>query len=138
MAQGSFVANGNIPMSRFVKPDTTAVGKAIVATAGSGTEGDSTYGVSHESSRNIPYSTLDDGYTAIAGENVRVYIDDEECYLESGAAVAHGDKLKSDSVGRGIPATTDKDRFGAIALQACSAAGVLIRVKVVKSGYLSV
>lgn len=130
----SMVANGNIAPCRFVKQDTT--GKVVAAGAT-----DVPFGISQEGSRNPPYTGLDDGYAAIAGENIHVYEENEgmnnECFLESGAAFNNGAFLKPSTAGVGIATTTDKDAYGAIALHAATAAGQLIRVKV-RNGYLSV
>ena len=126
---GSFVADGNITPSRFVKP-STASNKVVIAGAG-----DATVGIAQEGTRNTPYASLDDGYAAIAGENVRVYIDNEVCYLESGAAITFGALLKSDSVGRGTPVTANNDFYGAQALQAAAGAGELIKAKVIRGYY---
>lgn len=128
MASGSFVANGNLYPSRFVKPDT-AVGKVTQAGAG-----EVTCGVTQQGTRNTPYSSLDDGYCAIAGENVRVYQVGEECYLESGAAITVGALLKPSTNGVAIAVAANNDWYGARARQTCAAAGVLIRC-VVEEGY---
>jgi len=45
-------------------------------------------------------------------------------------AIATGDKLTSNSEGKGIKTTTDKNVYGAIALEASTAAGDLIQVLV--------
>ena len=45
-------------------------------------------------------------------------------------AIATGDKLTSDSEGKGIKTTTDKNVYGAIALEASTAAGDIIQALV--------
>jgi len=45
-------------------------------------------------------------------------------------AIAAGDKLTSDAAGKGIKTTTDKNVYGAIALEASTAAGDIIQVLV--------
>ena len=66
----SRVANGNIAPCRAVKLDsTTAGGKVLQCGAG-----DKAFGISQPESRNPPYSTLDDGYCAIAGENLKACV----------------------------------------------------------------
>lgn len=126
---GSFVAGGNIAPSRFVKPSSST---AIVVQAGAG---DAVLGISGQGTRNPPYSTLDDGYHCINGENCRVYADDEVCLLEAGDVVAFGELLKSDTNGKGVPVSANNDFYGAQALEPASATGVLIKVKVVRGYY---
>lgn len=129
--QGSWVASGNIAPSRFVKIDTANVGKVLQAGTGV-----SVYGVSQEGTRNPGGTVLnDDGNAAIAGENLRVYIDDEECWLEAGGSVTAGDYLKPDNSGRGVTSSSDGDIYGAIALQGATGTGLLMRVKVVKGAF---
>lgn len=118
----SFVANGNIAPSRFVVQDTT--GKVVVATSGV------SFGISQQGSRNTPLTGLEDGYAAIAGENIRVYEETEECFLEMSATCSNGAFIAPTTAGKGVATTTDKAAYGAIALQACTAAGQLIKVKV--------
>lgn len=115
-------ANGNITMSRFVKIDTS--GDNLVAQAGAG---DKVCGISQAGSRRTPYSSLDDGYAAIAGEDLQVFGDNEECWLEAGATIAAGDRLKSDASGKGTPVASNNDEYGAIAINA-GTSGLLIRV----------
>ena len=130
MSIQSYVAAGNISPSRFVKYDS-AVGK-VVANATATTL---PTGVSGEWTRNTPLTGYDDGYHAISGENCRVYCDNEECWLELGGTVTYGDKLIASTAGVGITSVTDKDAYGAIALQS-GVSGQLIRVKVIR-GYIS-
>lgn len=113
MAQMSKVAAGTIRPSRFVKLDVTADGKVLEADAG-----EPIYGISQKGTRNVPYSTLDDGNAAIAGENVHIFGPGEKCSLQLGGTVAVGDRLKSDADGKGVATTTDLDEYGAIAQQA--------------------
>lgn len=120
-----YVANGNIRPSRFVKLDTTAVGKVLEADAN-----DPVYGVSQEGTRNPPYSSLDDGFCAIAGENVRVYTEPEECWLQIGSGgCTVDDMLKSDADGKGVTTTTETENAGALALET-GLEDQLIRVRV--------
>lgn len=125
----SFVANGNIQPSRFVKLDasaTTTVGKVIICGAG-----DKPVGISGQGSRNAPYSSLDDGYHAIAGENCRVYTEGEVCWVESGGVFAQGDRLKSGALGVAVVTTTTQETYGAIALENSTGSGKLVKVQVV-------
>jgi hypothetical protein len=120
-----FVANGNITPSSFVKLDTTAVGKLLIC----GSD-DPVYGVSQEGTRNPPYTGLDDGYAAIAGENCRVYLEPEECWLRIGSGgCTAGDMLNSDASGYGVTTTTETHNAGALALET-GLEGQLIRVRV--------
>jgi len=124
MARRTLQASGNIVMCRFVKLDSTADGKGLQCGAG-----DPITGVSQKGSRRIPYGGLDDGYCAIAGEDFEVYEEGELTYLELGGTVSPGDRLKSDSVGRGVTTTTDQDEYGAVARQA-GTVGKLVEVRV--------
>jgi hypothetical protein len=125
----SFVANGNIAPSRFVGQDST--GKVVAVTSGI------SFGISQEGTRNTPYSSLDDGYVAIAGENVRVYEETEECFLEMSATCNNGAFLAPTTGGKGVATTTGNAAYGAVALQACTAAGQLIKVKVRNGSYIA-
>lgn len=123
MAAFSRVANGSISPSRFVKLDTTADGKVLQAGAG-----DQVFGVAQPGERNVPYSSLQDGFAAKAGENINVYGPPERCLLELGGSVTRGSRLKSDSTGAGVTASAT-DESGAIAL-ASGVSGDLIEVEV--------
>jgi hypothetical protein len=70
MSAHSRQANGNIAPSRFVKLDTSADGKVLQCGASATIM---PYGISGPGTRNPPYSSLDDGYHAIAGENCLIY-----------------------------------------------------------------
>lgn len=121
----TMVAAGNIAPSRFVKLSTTANGR--VAQCGSAEQ---IYGISQPGTRNTPYSSLDDGYAAIAGENLLVYgAPGARCLLELGGTVTRGDRLKSDTNGKGTTATTEE--YGAVAL-ASGVSGQLIEVQIEK------
>lgn len=120
-----YVANGNIAPSRFVKLDTTAVGKVLQSGAG-----EKTYGISQEGTRNPPYPSLDDGYAAIAGENLNVYTEPQECWLQIGSGgCTVDDWLKADADGKGVTTTTETDNAGAVALET-GLENQLIRVRV--------
>lgn len=119
----SKVAAGNIAPSIFVKEDT-ADGKVLASGAG-----EIIYGISQEGSRNAPLTGRDDGYCAIAGENLRVYKnpEDKDCFLTVGGTVAPGDKLKADASGFGVATTSANDNIGAVA-EENGTVGMLIRV----------
>lgn len=131
MASHTKVAAGNIKPMRFVKL-TTGDGKCLVCGAG-----DKVYGVSQKGTRRVPYSSLDDGYCAIAGEELQVYGpgEDPKPALVLGGTVAAGDRLKSDSDGAGVTTVTNLDEYGAIAMWA-GVAGEIIEVEV-RTGQIS-
>jgi hypothetical protein len=126
------VAAGNIAPSRFVVL-TSADGKVVQAAAAT----DKLYGISHQGTRRAPFGGLDDGYAAIAGENLCVYgLGAKDVLLEIGAGgCAQGDRLTSDVDGKGIKTITDHNEYGAIA-QVAGVAGDLIYVEVM-SGQVS-
>lgn len=122
----SFVANGNIAPSRFVKQDTTAEGKCLQSGAG-----DPCFGISQQGTRRPPLEGWDDGFAAIAGENIHVFTehDCDFCYLQIGSGGSTvGDYLKSDASGNGITTTTETDNAGAIAMETV-AEGKLCKVR---------
>ena len=53
----------------------------------------------------------------------------------SGTAIAAMDKLKSDASGQGVKTTTNGDEVGAIALEAATTAGAVIKVQIVHFRY---
>jgi hypothetical protein len=119
------VANGNIAPSRFVTLDSTAAGRVVQATTG-----DLPFGISQPQTRRIALSGTDDGYAAIADENINVYgPGDPGVLLELGGTVSHGDLLKPTTGGKGITASSDHDKYGARAL-ASGTSGQLIPVEV--------
>lgn len=129
MSQGC-VANGNVYPSRLVIIDSTGAANKVVTATAATTQ---LYGVAQAGTRRVPYSGLDDAYAAIAGENVMVFTVGDRCMVEAGAAVTAGDLITSDSVGRGITASTTNYVVGE-ALQSASAAGELFEIRV-QPGY---
>ncbi|AWM38713.1 hypothetical protein GobsT_30960 [Gemmata obscuriglobus] len=124
---GSFSgrAGGNILPARFVKR-TGVSGEAVVTQCGAN---ESPWGIGPKGTRRMALTGWDDGFAAVAGDDVNVFgPGDDVAPLELGGTVAVGDYIKSDSVGRGVSASTDKDRVGAQALEP-GVAGQLIRVK---------
>lgn len=124
---GSFskIANGNIAPCRFVRLDTTNEGRVVQSGAG-----EEVWGISQPYERR--HTLLSDGYAAIAGENVNVIgPGDDEALLDLGGTVAVGDRLKSDANGKGVTASVDKDKAGAIALTA-GVSGERIKVKPIR------
>lgn len=123
----SFMPNGNIAPSRFVKIDATQVGGYCLQ-AGSG---DKVIGISEPGVRQPPISGLDDGFAGIQNSNaIEVLTTNDEGWLETGGTVTFGDLLKPDANGKGVTAGSDGDFFGAIALQSSTGAAQLIRVRV--------
>lgn len=111
MESFSKVAAGSISPSRFVKTAGQADGKCAQCGAG-----DQIYGISQTGTRNTPYGSLDDGFAAIAGENVRIYgPPQKDVMLQVAGTVFDGDRLKSDANGMGVTTTTANDEVGAIA-----------------------
>lgn len=109
----SRVANGNISGFRFVKLDTTTANRVLQCGAG-----DQIYGVAFHGTRNAPYTGLDDGYLAIAGEELAIwgFGQGPGILLALGGTVTQGDRLKADADGRGVKTTTANDEIGAYAL----------------------
>jgi hypothetical protein len=93
------MANGDIAPCRFVKRVTTAGqandGRVLEATA----LADKVLGISQEGTRNVPYSSLNDGLAAKTGENVKVFQPGDLCLLELVSGVTRGDRITVDSAG---------------------------------------
>ncbi len=126
MASGSKVASGNIPYAVFVKLTTTADGKVTVCSAG-----DRIYGVSQPGQRYPPWGAIQDGFAAIAGENVNVFVMPEKgVMLRLNGTVLPGDMLKADTGGLGIATTGANDEIGAQA-EVAGVAGQIIPVTLI-------
>jgi hypothetical protein len=122
---GSFTANGTIRPSRFVKFDTSGPGLVLEADAG-----EAVVGISGPGTRFVPWSELDDGNHAIAGENCQVFQDGHKrIMLELGGTVDEGSFLKSDADGKGVAATADQEKYGARA-RVAGVSGEIIEVDV--------
>lgn len=122
-----YVANGDINPCRFCKIDTSVDGKILEAGAAT----DQCIGISQEGTRNVPYSTLNDGLAAKAGEAIKIFRIGETCLLEVSAAVARGDRLKPSAAdGRGQTALIAANAY-ALALKTAAGAGVKIPVLVI-------
>ena len=122
---GSFVATGNIIPSRFVKLDSGVTGH--VAQAGAG---DAPFGVSQQGTRNPSYSGLQDGFAATTGENIRVYLENEECMIEVDAAYNPGQLLKPSTSGIATASNSDGDQYGAVLLDTAISANQLVKCRV--------
>ena len=125
----TYKAGGSITPSSIVK--MSADNTVVLSGAG-----DRSIGISAPWTRRVPgestspLSGLDDGYTAVSGENVTVYTDgDKEVVLQLGGTVTAGQRIKSDGSGFGVASTTDKDQFVAVA-KAGGVSGELIPVDV--------
>lgn len=124
----SKLPGGNIAPSRFVKLDTSNVGKVLQCGAG-----ENIFGISSPTTRRMALTGWDDGYAGVSGDGAMNIIGpgDDEALLELGGTVTHGDYLKSDADGKGVTGSTDKDRVGAIAMQG-GTSGQLIKVKPIR------
>ena len=123
------MANGDINPCRFVKLDTSGDHYGVQATANSQIIGVSMEGTNYPPLSDVTVSTL----AASQGQYFKLFGDGEACLLEAGAAVSMGDRLKSDSVGRGVAIATTgttNQNMGAVAMAAAAAAGEKIPVQV--------
>jgi len=124
---GSFskLPGGNIAPSRFVKLDTSNPGYCLQCGAG-----EDIWGISSPTTRRMALSGWDDGYAGVLGDGAMNVIGpgDDEALLEIAATISAGTRLKSDADGKGVAATSDKDKTGAVALED-GVSGSLIRVK---------
>lgn len=121
----SFKAGGTITPCRFVKGDTTADEQVVVAAANT----DVIIGVAQEGMKRAPgLPGSDSTIAAESGDLVQVHSLGNDCLLECGGTVTRFDYLTSDSVGRGVTASTG-NIYGAQALQSGST-GSKIRVLV--------
>lgn len=125
----SGVANGDIAPARFVKIDTSYAGIRYIAAQAAT---DQLVGVSGLGHRFAPYSPIDDGLAAKAGENIPVLGPPRKnVALELGGSVTVGDMLTSTTAGKGITTTTDHHVVGAIA-QDTGVLGDIIPVQLVR------
>lgn len=103
-----FTADGNISPACFVKISTASNNRVLQAGAN-----DELIGVSQKGTRRTPYPGLNDGYAAIQGEGLGVFLLGQTAPLLMGGTVTAGDRLKSDANGNGVTASTG-DHYGAI------------------------
>ncbi len=135
-ARGSFVASGSLYPGTIVKLDTTSGNTGKVLQAGAG---DNCVGVTALGKRNAPLAGLDDGYAAIAGENVRVYTssDPEDMpVVQVDAAYAQGTKIKPGTNGIGTSAASDGDIYIGELAEASSAANQYVQIRVTGPKYV--
>ena len=110
-------ATGNVKPLRFLIAATATDNQVTQASAATSP----LIGISGPGVRYPAWSAIDDGYHAIAGENVEVFkAPMKEAYLQLGGTVAAGDSLTADSDGAGITASAG-NYVGARALQAGTA-----------------
>ena len=99
-------AGGNIPPSHIVKLSTAADNTVLVSAAATSVN----IGVAQGGTRRAPGTGDDDGYAAIAGENVAVFGPGSgQALVDLGGTVTRGDAVTSDGNGRGVSTTTDGD-----------------------------
>ncbi len=117
------VASGNIYPCRFVKRS----GDHQVAQAGSN---EKVLGISQEGTNTAPIPDVSSTYAAVSGESLRVFQDNEECLLDVAEAVTAGQKLKSDSNGKGVVggAGSDEEIGAEVIRGAASGEKALVRV----------
>lgn len=116
--QNTFTATGTIVPSRFVRISGTQSVEQC-------TQGNFAFGISQEWTVS-PFV----GYAAAAGDLVKVYGLDCDCWLMLGGTVNAGDFLKPDDFGRGI-ASLPSNNSSARAYESGSE-GDLIRVRIVQ------
>ena len=125
------VANGNVSPRRFIVGVTGAGNgqRAVQATGSTACY----LGISSDWLRYPPNSPQDDGYIAVAGENLAYAGPGMTTNLDIGATdiTNCGLPVKSDASGKGVVTTTDKDAAGAIARQA-GVSGDIIEVDVIR------
>lgn len=98
----SYTADGDIHPARFVKPSTSTDFRVVECSANT----DKPCGISRRGTRNAPYSSLDDGLAAKAGEGINVFVKDQLAKLEISATVTRGDLLMSHTDGTGRTLTS--------------------------------
>jgi hypothetical protein len=108
------VAAGDIYPARFVKaaPGGFSCAQCVA--------NDPVFGISQLGTNGppIPGTTYDKA--AIAGGSLRIHKPGERCFIQAGAAIVSGNRLKSDVNGMGVPLAnnvTSGEQFGAVALQ---------------------
>lgn len=124
-----WVAGGNITPSRFVAQNTSY--DSTVDNASSANQ--RCLGVSQTGTRKAPGTGADDGYAAIAGEPVQVYLPGDIAPLQIGSGgVTRGQLIKTDASGNGVAAATTGQTLQWVHAQALEsgASGEIINVLV--------
>lgn len=124
------IAGGNINTHRFIKRDTSADHQGLQADANA-----IVAGICDGSTRLAPLENyVTTNYHAVSGDQIRLHPEGStDVLLEMAATCTAGERLKSDANGKGTPiATTGTtiQHIGAIAEEACTVAGQLIKVRV--------
>jgi len=120
----SYVANGDIFPSRFVKMDPALDGRVIQCVAG-----DLPIGISQEGTRRSPYVD-GTGRAAAVNEPVGVYTLGERALLYINGTVAPNQRVKPDANGEGIAVVSPSvDAYGGF-VQFNGVAGKLVEVLV--------
>lgn len=113
----SLQSGGNLYPSRFVMADANNSYIGLQATAGAGI-----LGISREDTRTSQPDSSSIDYHAISGDSIGLHTDPEQtCLLTIADTVSHGDRLKSDADGKGVPVDTTSggnQEYGAVAAQA--------------------
>lgn len=127
----SYLVSASVAPCRFVKLDSSASGYVLHAGAG-----EVAIGISQPGTRLPPIDGYEDGYAAVQNvEAITVYEAGDECWVEAGGAISHGDLLKPSTAGVAITASSDGNIYSAQALQPATASGELIRVKVLPPSF---
>lgn len=110
----NFMAGGDINPSRFVKMDPSNDNRVVQCGFNQ-----MPLGVSQQGTQNTPTAS-NSTLAAQSGNPIQVYGEgDSPPLLEFGATVTRGNQLRSDAVGRGIPAAAsgEAQKIGAYALE---------------------
>jgi hypothetical protein len=124
---GPVQAGGNIKPRRIVK--LASVNGDNVVTQASGNSAQM-YGISDSRTRRPPIENLDDGYNAIAGENIRVFVVGDVAPVQAGGAFNAGDRLTSDSDGQAIASSGAGQFIIGVALQAALGIGSIVTCRI--------
>ena len=120
----SGVANGNIGVCVFVRPDPTSIGRFIQCGAN-----EKIAGISQPGTNAFPYPGLDSPYAAQLGEEFKFWpLGSQWALLRLGGTVSPGDRLESDANGNGVVSTVSGHEIGAFAMWIGGSAGVIIPV----------
>lgn len=124
------IATGDIYPARFVK---AGAGGFSVTQCGAN---DPVFGVSQFGTNGPPIPGVTFDKAATVGQTLRVHKPGEQCFVQAGAAITSGNRLKADADGKGIPLAggTTAEQFGAVALQDAST-GEFCAVEVVIGAY---
>jgi hypothetical protein len=115
-------SGGNINPSRIVKISTAADNTVLISASATSPN----IGVAQQGTRRAPGTGDDDGYAAIATENIGIYsAGSGSAPVEVGGTVTRGDFLTSDSAGKAIATTTEGDVGIGWGLQSGVAADIL-------------